>query len=104
MHTITRILREQWDEYQNQQEHSILCKDSFRELMNADELPKRIRVTISTRSIRGAARVPVHLGRESWLDWNGRESTLFWPVLRYLKQIGVPKDTWTDIWVDWAPV
>lgn len=115
MHTLSRILRlDTFGDYQtprpsSQTDAPLLCEELFAELMNEDSLPKRIRVTVSTRSIRDAARVSVYIDEFAegiWLNWHSRPKMegLYPAAVKYLRQIGVPQKTWTDIWVDWEPV
>lgn len=118
MCTLSRVLRLSCGNYcgRDKAQSEVLCAELFAELMDLDSLPKRIRVTVSTRSIRGAARVPVMLSMEDglrpnhpflcgkWIDWHGNEEPMWDRAAKYLKQLGVPLDEWTDIWVDWAPV
>ena len=88
----------------------VLCVSDFAELMNEEELPDRIRVTVSTEPIRGAAEVPVLIHREhiglfggKWINEDGEHELLWTIATIYLRKLGIPSERWTDVWVDWEP-
>ena len=107
MHTLTEILERGMYAYENSRGIDVLCVSLFRELMNRHSLPNKIQVTVSTRPIDGAARVPVKIGKWGdvwWIDWGGDGCSLYGGAVKYLYQIGVRRDRWTDVWIDWAPI
>ena len=117
MPALSRVLRLRREEYhgRDKAQLSVLCHVTFRELMNEDSLPKKVKVTVSIGSIPGAARVPVLLRMKEyafgprclcgqWIDWTGVPRPMWARAAGYLKQLGIPLDEWTDVWIDWAPI
>lgn len=104
-HTLSENLYVGWLNYQDLHGRCVFCRRQFELLMNQQRLPRKIKVTISTRPIPGAACVPVLLITPwvDWIDWNGRRRRVTWGAAAdYLRRIGVPRGRWTEIWIDWA--